>query len=152
MRMYFIRFRVSVTNLIMSNFEFLTVAQLEQQIDNNKRKIQHCLLNLKVIKDWIDRVISPYIVSQGYSKILLIIDQATCHKKLTESYDVIEKGIHVLYIPGRMTGFLQPADVGWFATIKKCSQMLNNVDGASPEKTKKRKRTPKKYNNFFIPL
>ncbi len=47
-----------------------------------------------------------------------------------------------------MTGFLQPADVGWFATIKnatratikKCSQMLNNVDGASPEKNKKRKR------------
>ena len=38
MRIYFIRFRVSVTNLIMSNFEFLTVAQLEQQIDNKKRK------------------------------------------------------------------------------------------------------------------
>jgi hypothetical protein len=88
----------------------------------------------EVIKDWIDRVISPYMLSYGNSKILLIIDQATCHKKLTESYDVIEKGIHVLYIPGRMTGFLQPSDVGWFATIKKCSQMLNNVDGASPEK------------------
>ena len=27
--------------------------------------------------------------------------------------------IHVLYIPGRMTGLLQPADVGWFATVKK---------------------------------
>ena len=80
------------------------------------------------------------MVSQGYSKILLIIGQATCHKRLTESYDLIEKGIPVLCIPGRMTGFLQPADVGWFATIKKCSQMLNNVDGASPEKTKKRKR------------
>ncbi len=80
------------------------------------------------------------MVSQGYSKIVLIVDQATCQKKLTESHGLIEKGIHVLCIPGRMTGFLQPADVGWFATIKKCSQMLNNVDGASPEKTKKKKR------------
>jgi len=51
--------------------------------------------------------------------------QAKCHKKLTESYDLIEKGIHVLYIPGRMTGFLQPADVGWFATIKKCYSCNN---------------------------
>jgi len=94
----------------------------------------------EVIKDWIDRVISPYMVSQGYSKILLIIDQATCHKKLTESYDLIEKRIHVLYIHGRMAGSLQPADVGWFATIKKCSQMLKNFDGASPEKTKKKEK------------
>ena len=54
------------------------------------------------------------MASQGYSKILLMIDQATCHKKLTESYGLFEKGIHVLYIPGRMTGFIQPADVGWF--------------------------------------
>ncbi len=59
------------------------------------------------------------MVSQGYSQILLIIDQATCHKNLAESYDLIAKGIHVLYIPGRMTGLLQPADVGWFATVKK---------------------------------
>jgi len=81
----------------------------------------------EVIKDWIDRVISPYMVSQGYSKILVIIDQATCHKKLTKSYDLIERGIHNLYLPGRMTGFLQPTDVGWFATIKNalsCSIML----------------------------
>jgi len=76
----------------------------------------------EVIKDWIDRVISPYMVSQGYSQILLIIDQATCHKNLAESYDLIAKGIHVLYIPGRMTGLLQPADVGWFATVKKILQ------------------------------
>ena len=34
----------------------------------------------EVIKDWTDRVISPYMVSQGYSKILLIVDQATYHK------------------------------------------------------------------------
>ena len=73
----------------------------------------------EVIKDWIDSVISPYMVSQGYSKILLIIDKASCHKKLAESYDFIAKGIHVLYIPGRMAGLLQPAEVGWFATIKK---------------------------------
>ncbi len=80
---------------------------------------------IEVIKDWIDHVISPYMVSQGYSRILLIIGQATCHKRLTESYDLIEKGIHVLYIPGRMTGFLQPSDVGRFATIKKYSEMIN---------------------------
>jgi len=87
------------------------------------------------------------MISQGYSKILVIIDQATCHKKLTESYDLIEKGIHVLYIPGRMTGFLQPADVGWFAAIKKCysCNKKNNAFRFSimlmgPHLKKKRKR------------
>ena len=57
-----------------------------------------------------------------------------------------------------MTGFLQPADVGWFATIKKCyscnnkkcSQMLNNVDGASPEKTKKGKEGKHIVRNCFV--
>ncbi len=97
----------------------------------------------EVIKDWIDLVISPYMISQGYSKILVIIDQATCHKKLTKSYDLIERGIHVLYLPGRMTGFLQPTDVGWFATIKNalsCSIMLM---GPHLKKLKKGKEEPR---------
>ena len=148
MRIYFIRFRVSVANLIMSNFEFLTVAQLEQQIDNNKRKIQHCLLNLKVIKDWIDRVISPYMVSQGYSQILLIIDQATCHKNLAESYDLIAKEIHVLYIPGRMTGLLKPADVGWFATVKKAYKRKWNDWLMNEERLAEKKRIEKKNTRW----
>jgi hypothetical protein len=35
---------------------------------------------------------------------------------------------------------LQQLKNATLATIKKCFQMLNNVDEASPEKTKKRKR------------
>ena len=33
-----------------------------------------CTFEKYVIKYWVDRVISPYILSQGYSKILLLVD------------------------------------------------------------------------------
>jgi len=67
----------------MSNFEFLTVAQLEQQIDNNKRKNSHCLqsnLNaksLQVISKKQKKEIPPRHKSFNFFQKLTGIDRRT---------------------------------------------------------------------------
>ena len=54
----------------------------------------------------------------GQSKSVLILDNAPCHKTTKVKEKFRESLIDLMYIPPRMTGILQPADVSWFKTLK----------------------------------
>lgn len=96
-----------------------SIPQLDS-IDNMEfdYKTQSTFNDLMILK-YLERIIIPYMQSKSYERVLLIIGRATCHttaKVMTFCHD---HNIDLQYIPGRMTNLLQPADVAWFATIKK---------------------------------
>jgi hypothetical protein len=49
----------------------------------------------------------------------LVIDSAKCHLTQKVNDKMLELGLKKIVVPPRMTNLLQPADVGWFANIKK---------------------------------
>ncbi|CAF0945799.1 unnamed protein product [Brachionus calyciflorus] len=51
--------------------------------------------------------------------IHLVIDSARCHLTSKVNKEFVDLGIEPLFVPPRMTNLLQPADVCWFAVIKK---------------------------------
>ena len=56
-------------------------------------------------------------------KALLILDSASCHKIKFEKF----KNLTVEFLAPTMTGYSQPLDMGYFATVKKrfCSFRRN---------------------------
>jgi hypothetical protein len=64
--------------------------------------------------------------SNGLSSVLLILDQARCHLTAKVKARCEELHIKCLYIPPRLTGLLQPADVCWFSVLKKHYHRLWN--------------------------
>ena len=76
------------------------------------------------IIDYLSRVIMPYKTTKALNRVLLILDQATCHKSEDVAKFCIDHFIDLVFIPGRMTNLLQPADVSWFGVIKKSYKKL----------------------------
>jgi hypothetical protein len=72
-----------------------------------------------MIIQYLTRVVVPYKLEKSFSKILLLLDHATCHLTERVSDFCEDNGILLLFIPKRLTNLLQPADVCWFSTIKK---------------------------------
>ena len=71
------------------------------------------------IKDgFIQRVLGPHVMIHNQRKSLLFLDNATCHKTADVKTKLDEFKIDLEMIPPRMTGLVQPADVGWFRSIK----------------------------------
>jgi hypothetical protein len=62
--------------------------------------------------------------SANLSKVCLIIDSARCHKTVKVRDKCRELNIKHFLIPPRLTGLLQPADVCWFASLKKTYHKL----------------------------
>ena len=72
-----------------------------------------------LIEHYIKRVVKPYMISKNFESVLLILDNATCHKSAAFRAACAEENIILSFIPPRMTPLLQPADVSWFAVLKK---------------------------------
>ena len=68
--------------------------------------------------DYLDKVILPYMKRHGLSKLLLIIDSATCH--LTQEFKKRcgELNIFLKLVKPRMTPICSPADQSWFGWLK----------------------------------
>lgn len=75
--------------------------------------------NNEVILEYLQRVVVTYMTAKSYDRVLLILDQATCHMADSIKLFCQKNNIFLHYIPGRMTNLLQPADLMWFAPIKK---------------------------------
>ena len=73
----------------------------------------------KMIVKYLERIVISYKIRKGFEKILLIIDSAPCHLTKNVIGFCENNGILLSIIPPRMTNLLQPADVCWFATLKK---------------------------------
>jgi len=72
-----------------------------------------------MIITYLRRIILPYLLKSSFSKILLLIDSATCHLTKNVKDFCYENNIFLCFIPPRLTNLLQPADVVWFCLIKK---------------------------------
>ena len=72
-----------------------------------------------MIIQYLERIIISYKIRKGFNKLFLIIDSVPCHltQKVKDFCD--DNNIFLSIIPPRMTNLLQPADVFWFATLKK---------------------------------
>ncbi len=68
---------------------------------------------------FLDRILVPHIKHHDLHNTHLYLDSAPCHKtqSLQDKFD--EHHIKPHFIPPRFTSLLQPADVVWFASIKK---------------------------------
>jgi len=73
----------------------------------------------EMILKYIQRIVLPYKLNKGLNKVVLLLDSATCHQTKKVSDFCLENNVFLLFIPPRLTNLLQPADVVWFAPIKK---------------------------------
>ena len=74
--------------------------------------------NEHVIIEWINRVLLPYKLANGFEELYLIYDSAKCHlTPLVKNHLENNKIILKLVKPG-MTNLIQPADVILFAIFK----------------------------------
>ncbi len=73
----------------------------------------------EMIIKYLTRVVVSYMTLRSFTSVLLIIDSARCHLTEKVKQFCASKSISLLIIPPRMTNLLQPADVCWFAPIKK---------------------------------
>jgi hypothetical protein len=73
------------------------------------------------VADYLDLVIKKFINNRRLEtgKFTMFIDSAKCHLTQTVSAKYSEINVNRMFIPPRMTNLLQPADVAWFANIKK---------------------------------
>lgn len=58
------------------------------------------------------RVLKPYIDRNGPANICLLLDMMAAHCTLAVRQALSNLGITVLYVPGGLTGELQPLDIG----------------------------------------
>lgn len=73
----------------------------------------------EMIIKYLSRVVISYMTRRNFSTVLLLIDSARCHLTAKVKQFCIQNCIELLIIPPRMTYLLQPADVCWFAPVKK---------------------------------
>lgn len=92
----------------MNNLKNAEVAYKSESTFDDEMII--CYLNRKII---------PYKLRKQLQTILLIIDHAPCHLTVKVKNFCVDNCIELLFIPPRLTNLLQPADVCWFASIKK---------------------------------
>ena len=67
---------------------------------------------------FVDKVVVPYIQRHGKKKLLLHLDNSPVHKTKDLATKLTEHNIQASFFPPRMTSLLQPADVGWFRSLK----------------------------------
>jgi hypothetical protein len=75
--------------------------------------------NEEIIEYYLNTIISEYKNQKNVDQVKLVLDSARCH--LTKRVDnaLLLNNIKPLFVPPRMTNLLQPADVCWFAVLKK---------------------------------
>ncbi len=73
----------------------------------------------QVMRDvYVDKIIKPYMKHHNKSRIILHLDNSPVHKRndLLKAFKF--NNVDVSYFPPCMTSLLQPADVGWFKSLK----------------------------------
>ncbi|RNA44212.1 pogo transposable element with KRAB domain-like, partial [Brachionus plicatilis] len=73
---------------------------------------------LAISSHYIDKVIKPYMIVNGFEKVNLLIDCAPCHCTPTVKNAFEAANIDITYVPKRLTNLLQPADIAWFRPLK----------------------------------
>ena len=68
---------------------------------------------------YLRRIVISYMQRKNLSSVLLIIDSAPCHLTGKVKDFCSQNQIVLLFVPKQMTNLLQPADVCWFAPLKK---------------------------------
>ena len=76
-------------------------------------------------EEFVEKVVVPHMLRNGKKKIVLHLDNSPVHKKKELQQKFRANNIEVSYFPPRMTSLLQPADVGWFKSLK--SQVSSNL-------------------------
>jgi len=73
----------------------------------------------KVMKEiFITNIIRPYMMRHNKKRLLLLLDNSPVHKRQDLMAAFREQQVEISFFPPRMTSFLQPADVGWFRSLK----------------------------------
>lgn len=67
---------------------------------------------------FLQNIIRPYMLRHNKSRVLLHLDNSPVHKRSDLLSAFKQNGVEVSYFPARMTSLLQPADVGWFRSLK----------------------------------
>lgn len=67
---------------------------------------------------FVPKVILPYMYRRGLDKINLHLDNSPVHKRSDLLNKFSYHNIEPSFFPARMTSLLQPADVGWFRSLK----------------------------------
>ncbi|RNA17277.1 pogo transposable element with KRAB domain-like [Brachionus plicatilis] len=85
--------------------------------------------------EYITKILIPYKLINTIDEIEFIVDSAPCHRteKVRDLCD--DNEINQVFIPPRFTNLLQPADVCWFATLKRAYHKKWNDWFLNDEKT-----------------
>jgi len=62
--------------------------------------------------------LKPHMMHTGKKKLLLLLDNSPVHKTKDLAVTLRVNNIQPSFFPPRMTSLLQPADVGWFRSLK----------------------------------
>ncbi len=62
--------------------------------------------------------IDAHVLKSGFNKSALTWDNATCHSSAEVEEHLLKTKKVPIFVPPRMTGLLQPADVCWFRSFK----------------------------------
>jgi len=102
-----------------------------------------------IFKRWVKDVYFPYTEEQNKKKCILIMDRSPSHIYRSKYLD--KKSEHYVFIPGGLTRYLQPLDIGVNKQFK--AQLKNNYLSDLAEtigENKEEKETEfKKYHNIF---
>ena len=75
--------------------------------------------NEHVIIDWVNKIVTPYRLSNGWDSIYLIYDSAKCHLTPSVRTHLDKNNVLLTEVKPRLTNLIQPADVVLFAPYKK---------------------------------
>lgn len=90
---------------------------------------QNAWMTGEVMVEWIEQILMPFSYNHGIERICLILDSFSVHRQESIRTTFSNHGIHVIYIPGGMTGDLQPLDVGINAPFKHYIHEAVIIDG-----------------------
>ncbi len=69
-------------------------------------------------EEFVERILKPHMMHTGKKKLLLLLDNSPVHKTKDLAVTLRVNNIQPSFFPPRMTSLLQPADVGWFRSLK----------------------------------
>jgi hypothetical protein len=61
---------------------------------------------------WIDQILIPFIDIHDICNLCLVLDSFSCHRTQRVTQRFMQLGLSVIFIPGGLTPYLQPLDIG----------------------------------------
>lgn len=71
-----------------------------------------------VMVNWVGKILTPFVESHANNRICLILDSLVVHRTQSVLNAIESLGVTVLHIPGGLTSYIQPMDVGVNAPFK----------------------------------